>query len=56
MNHMKYSVIFHYNTYRKKWYCIPKELFVSYFNGKKREVYGRGSTTDKAYENYLEKT
>lgn len=54
----KYNVVFHYNTYNHNWYCIPRDLFGSYFNTpfeEKEKKFGVGSNTVKAYKNYLTK-
>jgi len=57
-DHRKYGVVFHYNTYNYTWYCIPRELYNSYFNTpseEKEKKFGTGITTVHAYKNYLTK-
>jgi hypothetical protein len=58
-NKIKYTVVFHYNTYNSTWYCIPRDLYNRYFNTpikEKRKMFGVGLTTNQAYHNYLTKT
>ncbi len=53
------TVVFHYNPYNYKWYCIPRDLFGSYFNTPSKEKerkFGIGNNTHNAYQNYLTKS
>lgn len=45
------TVVFHYNPYVTKWYCIPREEYINYFNGKKDKCGSSLRSADEAYKN-----
>lgn len=50
-----YNCIFHYNEYTQKWYCVDRNQYREYWNGKRLTTMGVGKSVEDAYENYKTK-
>lgn len=51
-----FNLVYHYNPFNRKWYCIPREHYTTYFNGDSSKCGSSLLSLDQAYQEYKLKT